>query len=136
MAAVGTLVLETMYQFHDIPRAWLMTTGSQMLKDSKFAVRFGCPRNADLDRDISTFPEKNVSEFAPALTKTNGLGVPCEPYGRKRAITKFSKDLVPVAIEGIAKMDGMETARAIVLDPLCCGMDLMKSPLGRLCWCF
>ena len=57
MAAVGTLVLETMYQFHDIPRAWLMAMGSQMLKDPKFAVRFGCPRYADLDRDILTFPE-------------------------------------------------------------------------------
>jgi hypothetical protein len=130
MAAVGTLVLETMYQFNDIARAFLVAMASQMLKDPKFVFRFGCPCYADLDRDISTLPEKDVSKCTPALTKTNGLGVPCEPYGRKRAITKFSKDLIPVAIEGIAEMDGMETARAIALDPLCCGMDLMKPPLG------
>jgi hypothetical protein len=68
MAAVGTLVLKTMYQFNDIPRASLMATASQMLKDPKFAVHFGCPCYADLDRDITTLPEKNVSEFAPALT--------------------------------------------------------------------
>ena len=59
-------------------------------------------------------------------TKTSGLGVPCEPCGRKRAITKLSKDLVQVTIEGIAEMDGMESAWAIVLDPLCCGIDFMN----------
>ena len=36
-------------------------------------------------------------------------------------------------MEDIAKMDGMETARAIALDPLCCGRDGMKSPLGLVC---
>ena len=57
MTAVGTLVLEAMYQFHDIPRASLIAMASQMLKDPEFLVRFGYLRYADLDRDISTFPE-------------------------------------------------------------------------------
>jgi hypothetical protein len=48
----------------------------------------------------------------------------------------FSKDLVQVAIEAIAEMDGMETAWAMVLNPLCWDIDVVKSPLGLLCLYF
>ena len=43
MTAVGTLVLETMYQFHDILRASLIAMASQMLKDPKFVAAFRMP---------------------------------------------------------------------------------------------
>ena len=68
-----------------------------------------------------------------ALNKIDKLGVTGQPYGRKGTITKLSKDLVPAAIEGIADMDGMETTWVIVFDPLSCGMDGAKSPLGLVC---
>jgi len=79
MTAVGALLLEASYQFHDIPRtSHMIARGSQNSIDPEFLVRFGCFHYADLDRDISTFPERTLVRGEQiALTKTNGLDVPC-----------------------------------------------------------
>ena len=108
-----------------------------MFKDAKFVFRFVSDLLATPTL-IATYrlSLKEALVRGELQPKLDGLDVLTQPYGRKRAITKFSEDLVPVAIEGIAEMDGMETTWAIVLNPLCWGTDVVKSVLGAFCRCF
>lgn len=55
--------------------------------------------------------------------------ISCKPDGRKGTISELSNNLVTVSCKHIPKMDGMEFARAIILDPLRWSHDLVKSVL-------
>lgn len=58
--------------------------------------------------------------------------IPCadyQPNNRVRAFAELADRLVLTILEGIAKIDGMEAARAILFDPLAVCVDLFESPV-------